>query len=149
MVVFEDYLASIDNLSRLSRASVLKKRDYGPIYVRCTLNSVKKKRGILLIAEHNGKIIGFAVGLIHKQSMIQKIELKRKTRFGYLSELYIDRKYRGTGVAKDLICGIENYFKEKSCDTFTTDVFAPNARARRFYEKLGFVERSIGLLKEI
>ena len=44
---------------------------------------------------------------------------------------------------------MEKYFKEKGCNSMWISVFAPNENAHNMYKKFGFVDREIGMLKQI
>lgn len=145
---FEDFLASIDNLGRLARKRSLIRRGYGAAYLKKTLREVSKGDGFFYIAEVEGKIAGFVSGLICKASKIQIIETKRKELYGFITEIYVESSYWGSGVAKLLMNEAEKYLKGKGCTCISLDVFAPNGRARRFYEKSGYLERSVTLVKE-
>jgi len=44
---------------------------------------------------------------------------------------------------------IESYFQSEGCDTAKVEVFAPNAPARRLYEKFGYQHRDIDNIKKL
>lgn len=148
-VKFEDFLASIDNLKRLNRKRTLIKLKYGNVYLNNVNKLISKHKGIFYVAESNNKIIGFVVGLIYKPSKIQKIEVKRSWIRGDIAELYIEKAYRKKGVGKILIKKAEKYLIKNKCEYITISVLAPNRAARVFYEKVGYYERILELIKEI
>ncbi len=146
---FQDFLASIDTLKRLKRKNILIDADYGYVYLRDTLKKIVKQNGVFYVAEHKGKIVGFVVGLITELNKTEKIEVGNK-KIGEVAELYIEKLYWGTGLAKKLMTRIEKYFRDKGCTDSILDVFEPNIRAREFYKrKVGYVDRRISMLKEL
>ena len=85
-----------------------------------------KHHGFLLVAERNEKVIGTAGILPFKKSAI-------------LKRFYIDQAYRGKGISKDLFAVVKNTVKDKGYTKIILDVGVTNIRARKFYEKLGFM----------
>lgn len=55
-----------------------------------------------------------------------------------LKRFYIDKNYRGTGVASELFIAILQSAKTFHASRIVIDVSKNNARALRFYEKCGF-----------
>ncbi len=148
-VNFEDFLASIDNLKRLNRRRTLIKLQYGKVYLNNVNKLISEHKGVFYVAESNNKIIGFVIGLIYKPSKIQKIEVKRSWIRGDIAELYLENAYRKKGVGKILIKKVEEYLIRNKCEYISISVLAPNKSARMFYEKLGYYERTLELIKEI
>ena len=148
-VNFEDFLASVDNLKRLNRKRTLIKLQYGKVYLNNVNKLISEHKGVFYVAESNNKIIGFVIGLIYKPSKIQKIEVKRSWIRGDIAELYLENAYRKKGVGKILIKKVEEYLIKNKCEYINISVLAPNKSARMFYEKLGYYERTLELIKEI
>ncbi|TGL60630.1 GNAT family N-acetyltransferase [Leptospira sarikeiensis] len=55
-----------------------------------------------------------------------------------LDVMYVDPKFRGTGVASDLIISLENFAKENGFTSIRLRAGAPQPEALRFYEKHGY-----------
>ena len=68
---------------------------------------------------------------------------------GEVLELFVEEKYRGQGIGTKMLAMMEDYFKEKNCDSMWISVFAPNNTAHELYKKFGFTNRDIGMLKNI
>lgn len=56
----------------------------------------------------------------------------------WLYGMFVTPAYRGTGVAHDLVRVVAQWAREESADILGLHVTASIARARAFYEKLGF-----------
>ena len=141
----QDYLVQMDPLKLIRRT-----KEFSTVFINDIFDQIKKFSGRIYIAEIPDKkqIIGFIAGIIRKSSkldMVQNIPLMR----GRVIELYVEPEYRGKKVAAKLMNEMEKYFKNKKCTIMKVEVFKPNTRAHRFYEKCGFQERVIDMIKEI
>jgi GNAT superfamily N-acetyltransferase len=134
---------SIDPMKRIKNAS-----GFAEIDLEETLQNVQKYQGKILLAEQNVDIIGFIIGVIWKQSEKNELEIGRH-RLGEVLDLFLEESYRGQGIGSKMLTMMEAYFKEQDCDSMWVHLFAPNENAHTVYEKFGFVDRSIGMLKNI
>ena len=80
-----------------------------------------------LVAEYNGKIIGYAFFLIVLDE-------------AHLANIAVDKPYRRKSVAKHLLEHILRVVKEKKCEVILLEVRVSNQGARAFYERYGFKE---------
>lgn len=117
--------------------------------IKKTLRSISKHNGIFYITEDKSKIVGFVVGLIWKPSKVEAMETKNKTLTGEVAELYIDPFYRGSGLGRKLMAETEGYFRANKCTDVSLWVFQPNINAHGFYRRIGYVDRTIRMLKEL
>ncbi len=101
-----------------------------------------------MLAEDGGKAIGYIAGVIREQSEINKLEIGSHV-LGEVTDLFIEEGYRNQGLGTKMLSKMEEYFKEKGCDSMWISVFAPNEIAQVAYKKFGFVPRQIGMLKNI
>jgi GNAT superfamily N-acetyltransferase len=99
------------------------------------------KQSMLFIAEdRQGKRLGFA-GVAHNHHFTGEGQ-------AYLGELVVSEEAEGQGTGQALVHACEQWAREQGycslvLDTGTID----NERARRFYQRLGFLEESIKLAK--
>lgn len=103
---------------------------------------------MIFVAEKNGRIIGFIAGIIQKQTPEELLD-SLPARAGRVIELYVSAECRGGGTGKTLTQNIENYFIRQKCDLINIEVFAPNHHAHAFYQRLGYANRNIDLIKEL
>lgn len=139
---FIDYMASIDPLKRTVR-----KADYGEKYIEKTLKEINEKNGLFVVAEIENVIVGLGVATIGRLSEEDLLETLPQTP-GRITELYVDSKYRGQGIGTKLMAELEIYLKQKGCDTVHVEVFAPNQLTHKLYEKLGYIDRNIDMVKD-
>jgi len=113
-----------------------------------TLENVKKYQGKILLAEDKGEVVGFIIGVIWKQSEKNTLEIGAHV-LGEVLDLFVEDHYRGKGIGSKMLEMMHEYFKARGCDSMWVGMLAPNKNAHKVYEKFGFVDRSIGMLKTI
>jgi ribosomal protein S18 acetylase RimI-like enzyme len=143
MEEFNQYIQSIDPLKWTEYRTG--STEY---FIKKMMKEVRDQNGIIYIATKNNTVIGFIAGYC-KDLDEDEIQESIPQKQAHVSELYVREAFRGTGVAQALFSAIEVYFKEKGRDTLRLFVFAPNERARQFYKKEGFEERSLFLMKSL
>lgn len=106
------------------------------------------QNGKFLVAEIDNKIVGFIAGHIHKQTEKEIME-RGQSISGDIEDFFVLESFRFRGVGTALIEKMEQFFKDAGCSHITLDVFAPNTLAREFYDKNGFTERALILVKRL
>ncbi|MCD6503535.1 MAG: ribosomal-protein-alanine N-acetyltransferase [Thermoplasmata archaeon] len=82
---------------------------------------------LMLIAEEDGKLVGFVIGSLSTEES------------GRILVLFVKKDYRGRGVGKALMKEILRRFLVKYCvKEVTLEVHEKNETAIKLYEKLGF-----------
>jgi GNAT superfamily N-acetyltransferase len=137
---FQDDLVELDPLQRLRRQA-----GYGAEQTARTLRAVAD-RGKFLVAERGIELAGFVVAIVRETTSDDELEVV-PTRRGRIEELYVHSDHRGTGIGRALMAEVEAWLRSEACDVLSVEVFAPNERARRFYEHLGYVPRDIDHIK--
>lgn len=140
---FGNYLVAVDSMKRIRCMP-----EFGEHFTQKMLANVEKSSGLVYVAEHEGRIIGFIGGVVLKQSKEDLLETI-PSKAGRIIELFVDEQFRGQNIAATLMEKIERYFRQVGCDVCRVEVFEPNARAHRFYRKLGYRDRSIDMIKKL
>lgn len=65
----------------------------------------------------------------------------------YIGELAVSEAAEGRGVGKALVAACEQWAREQGYPILVLDTGAANTRARAFYQRLGFLEEDIKLVK--
>jgi ribosomal protein S18 acetylase RimI-like enzyme len=97
----------------------------------------------LLVAERDGEVIGFLSGELREGSPA----FAPKT-WAAVEDVYVVPDHRSLGVGRALLKEYQKWAREKGADGVSLQVAAGNARARKFYEGLGFREVSVYEVKE-
>ena len=100
------------------------------------------------MAEDKRGVVGCIVGLIENQTKKELMENK-PTKAVRIVELIVKKSCRKKGTGKKLMSEMEAYFEKMNCDAIRVEVFAPNKSAHKFYNRLGYEDRSIDLIKII
>jgi ribosomal protein S18 acetylase RimI-like enzyme len=87
--------------------------------------------GDVLVAEIDGRVAGY--GKINHPT-----ELPASAHVWYVSGLAVDPEYEGRGAGRALMEALIALARQRGGRRMTLRVFAPNERARRLYERLGF-----------
>ena len=86
------------------------------------------------------EIDGIPAGYIRMMEDYSNFELMKKWKALELKRIYVDKKFHGKGVAKDLINFVEAFARENKYEVVWLGVWEHNLRAKRFYEKNGFTD---------
>ena len=86
------------------------------------------------------EIDGVPAGYIRMMEDYSNFELMKKWKALELKRIYVDKKFHGKGVAKELINFVEAFTRENKYEVVWLGVWEHNLRAKRFYEKNGFTD---------
>lgn len=101
-----------------------------------------------LVACADGKIVGFALGMVRRH----KIEdMAPDFDRSWITVLAVDEAYRRQGIATRLVQALEAYFKDNNCNVTWVASYAPNyfipgvdvaayPEALEFFKKMGYAE---------
>ncbi len=68
---------------------------------------------------------------------------------GEITEVYVGKLQRRTGLGKKLMEKAEAFLKSKGCEYAKFWVFEPNTGAHNFYRATGYQDRNILMLKKL
>ncbi len=103
-------------------------------------------RGDMYVAEIDGKVV--ATGIINKiqVDVYADCDWKYKApddKVAVLHTLAVDPDARGMGLGPRFVEFYEQLAREKGCEVLRIDTNAKNTKARRMYERLGYIETDI------
>jgi len=97
------------------------------------LKNINRENATVLVAELNGKIIGYALGWISQPWAY-------KGKRGYFCDCFVEKSYRGRGVGKKLIKAMIEWFKNNEVECVEADVYVNNPVSIKMLKSLGFKE---------
>ena len=142
LVELEEYIVSIDkdNLDHVHP-------EYREKMALVDLDEVKNNNGKCYLAVED-KVIGLIMGTIPEYDEYDYLDYKCPKR-GVITELIVTKKIRNSGIGKELMKKMENYFKSCGCEYVLVDVFAYNETGINFYNKLGYHPRMYTDIKKL
>lgn len=141
LVQLQQYLADMDK-----EGYNIVGNDYREKYFIKTIEEVEKCNGKILLFKENDKIVGLIVGLINNDET-ERFDFKAPKR-GRITELIVDKEYRGKQIGKQLLDAMKEYLKYNKCEKILIAVFGYNESAIKFYEKNGYHIRMIDMIED-
>lgn len=83
---------------------------------------------------------GQPAGYLRMMEDYSSFSLMKKWRALELKRIYVDKPFHGKGIAQKLIAFAEQFAKDNNYEVLWLGVWEHNYRAKRFYEKSGFVD---------
>lgn len=142
MVELQEHLSAMDPLKRVRNIE-----DFDATqYIYSLLEKVRNDKGKIFVAEEQDILLGFIVGTIPNEDPDDSLD-HYPAKEGNIIELVVSQKHRGQGTGRMLMEKAEEYFQEKDCEYIRVGCFAPNTGTHAFYEKCGYADRYIEMLK--
>lgn len=118
----------------------------GREYFDVLLEAVRKNGGIVRIAEHEGRAVGWAVAWPETDAIYVREEDRR---YLYISELYVEAGLRGQGVGPALIAACEDWARRQGLEFSRIGVIDGNTRAESVYRRAGYAPYALRLAKRL
>lgn len=96
------------------------------------------RHSFLFVAEGEGGVVAFVSGELREGS-----PTFRSRTWASVDDVYVAPGHRGNGIGHALIERVATWARERGAQGVSLQVAAGNARARKFYERLGFREVSV------
>ena len=119
-----------------------RKKSAGKEFSNFVKKQIKSRTGLVLVAD-DGKIVAYCICFIKKNTPIFAIE-----KVGYISDLFVEDKYRGKGISSELNRQAAKWFKDK-VKIIEIAAYPQNKRAVSIYRKWGFKDYHLILRKKI
>lgn len=143
IAAFQDQVASADE-HRIQRHS---HEDFdGPKHLEFLQKHVKKNHGTMFVAESDGAIVGYIVSFIFET---EPNGPHHPTKSGHIEEVVVAESLRGKGIGATLIAAMETWLAEQGCVHARLECFVNNRRAHALYEKLGYKDRYVNMIKSL
>lgn len=110
------------------------------------LLKTRNKGGQILVAEVKKKVVGF-ISLVIENKNDELIVGKQNSV--HVSDLVILPEFRGKNIGKMLLEKADEFAKSKGIAYIKLVVFAENKSARTVYERMGYKDYEIAMLKEV
>lgn len=144
--LMEDFHTHLEQIDPNQRLRTLP--GYGKHLLEQVLENIKEN-GVFYLAIDGERIAGFAGGKILPESTPEDLLGVYPAKKGRFDTVYVDAEYRGKGVGKMLMNGVEEFFKTHDCTLSFLSVFAFNNDVHSMYEHLGYQDIGIDMMKKL
>ncbi len=143
LVELQNYLIDIDDWH-----TQVMLPEYKENIFKIDMNKVKKQNGKIYLSIENGIVLGLIIGIVEEKDEIDKLT-NDCAKTGSVLELIVKNDIRGNGIGKTLLEKMEEYFKSIGCKRINIEVFGPNKKGLKFYEKNNYIIRDMIVSKKI
>jgi len=112
-----------------------KKKNIDALFRKFVIKNIRSRNGLVLIAEDGEKPIGYSLNYIKNNIPVFAIE-----KIGYVSDLYVDKKYRGKKVSSRFKDEVFKWLKKRGIKHVSICAYVDNHFALKVYKKWGFVD---------
>lgn len=105
----------------------------GQRYARRIEDHLEDSHTHIVVAEANGEIIGFILGVIVDMAP----EMFEQTVAGFLADVFVEEAYRGQGIGRKLVQALSDWFRARGITHIELYVAARNHTGREFWDALG------------
>lgn len=116
------------------------KKEFQNLYRKC----IYSKNKMLLVAADSNRIIGFALATFTEKPVIWKMK-----KYGFIHDVYLEKNYRGRGIAKSFLENFYAWFKKYGIKDVELTVLTENKLGRKAWKKYGYKEYLIRARKKI
>jgi GNAT superfamily N-acetyltransferase len=117
--------------------------ELAPGYLDMLLEECGENDGRLLVAVLEGVAVGY---ICFWDENLEFYKIKSQLR---VSDVYVDPKYRGKGFGKLLLAEAERECRQRGHTRLILNVLAKNTSARVMYERYGFRDYDVVLVKDM
>lgn len=111
------------------------------------LNQIRANNGQIFVALDRGAVIGFCSLWIERDDT--QYLISTMGTWAYISDIVVLESYRGQGIAGLLMGRAERHAREKGVSVARMNTLARNEQARVAYQRLGYREYELSLVKEL
>ncbi len=105
----------------------------GRRYARRLYDKLDDPYSRLLVADLDGRVIGFAIGLLIDLTP----DVFEQETGGFLADIFVDAPYRKCGIGRRLVHALSEWFHERGVRYFEWHVAARNQDGLAFWRALG------------
>ena len=105
----------------------------GEVYRKFLEGCLHSEDKLLLVAEIDGKLVGYAAGVIQTRSPIFRI-----AENGYINDVFVEEAFRKLGIAREFLTELKKWFESKGIKHVELSVLAGNEVGKKTWTKFGF-----------
>jgi GNAT superfamily N-acetyltransferase len=103
------------------------------VYQKFFKKCIYSKNKLLLVAEENNKIVGYALGALGLRAPVFQIR-----KVGLINDVFVEKDFRKLGLAKQFLLELNKWFKSKKLKHVELTVHSENEIGKKAWAKSGF-----------
>lgn len=103
------------------------------LYARRIASQVDDPQTCTLVAVVDDRIVGYVMGML----VDLLPDVFEQEMGGFLADIYVQPEYRGQGVGRELVHGLEGWFRQQGLRQYEWYVAARNTAGRAFWQAVG------------
>ncbi len=107
-------------------------KNVNEVYQKFFKSCIYAKNRLLLVAEENKKIVGYAIGEISSRPPVFKIR-----KIGFISDVFVEKNFRKLGIAKLFLVELKKWFINKNLKHIELTVHVKNEIGKMAWAKYG------------
>lgn len=132
LLIIKDYYVRLDQYFRSLGMNMPEPEDPGQAWLD-SFQRILGKYAMVHIAEMDGEVVGFILGRIKRIP-----EYWGGVMVGLLSDMFIDKKARRRGVARELLRLAAAWMRERDVHSLEIQVMHENEAAQKLFAEMGF-----------
>lgn len=140
----KDHMEVVTQASPASKVYLNRRPGAAKNFATRARKNIRARTGKVFIAEVDEKPAGYSLLFIRTVPPISRLH-----RLGYISDMYVRKKYRGLGISSKLNDEATKWFRQKGIKHVALVVMTGNSLAHSIYEKWGFFDYHVEMRKKI
>lgn len=141
-----DCLIELQDFERKFDPRMPRGKDIAGEYILQMLDRCEECQGVILVAEVDGEVAGYATIL----TKVRSAELgEGDIEYGLVSDLMVKKKHQSRGVGRCLLEGAESFARTHGVNWLRVGVLAENQSAQHLYASMGFRALFLELEKDL
>lgn len=141
-----DCLVELQDAERMLDHRMPAGKDIVDEYIPKMLDRCEKAQGIILVAEVDGEVAGYATVL----TKVTSDELEDGSlEYGLVSDLVVTKEFRGQGLGRHLLRAAESFARAGDVNWLRIGVLAGNQSAQNLYTSMGYSNLYVELEKDL
>lgn len=116
----------------------------GQMYRNWLISRAQDARSVFLVAERQGRVVGFLVGTVERE-----IPIYRLKEYGFIHDLWVEPDYRNEGIGRQMAMLAIERFGQVGMKQIRLDTAIANDAARGLFRSCGFRESNVEMLIEV
>ncbi|MEW6295223.1 MAG: GNAT family N-acetyltransferase [Candidatus Diapherotrites archaeon] len=141
---FMEYLNDLLKRNPKLKPWIELKKNSHSIFRKFLKKNLKSKNSAVFLAEMDGMPAGYTLIFIKENIPIYKLE-----KFGYISDLFVKKEFRGKNISSKLKEKAIEWFKKKGLKHASIALWSDNTKAHSIYKKWGFFDQHIEMRKKL